>query len=331
MKQLQIDVPEKHKEKVEEVLDNYSSDFISYEAERKDKAVQVFEATVESKDIDELEKELKGIKEIKSGELVIRIFDEKSIIEKGQKTRGSSTQLSQEEVYSKAQASSSFGQIQWALMGISSSIAALGLITDNIIAVIGAMMLAPILKPVVSSSVSLTIGDKTLLRDSMKTSMLSVALAVIISLATSLPLDPKMNSTLELVTTATELNLLLSLLVGFAAALAFVTSLQDQIAGVAVSIALVPPLSAIGVSISMLSPLLLFKSVTIASINILAVLLAGTVSLKALGFKPSTYYRKKSAEEMKTVFYIAISLMVISIISLLFISQPELTKTLLIR
>ena len=309
MKQIQVNSPEENAGEVEDVLEKYSSDVFSVKGERKEDKTIVFHATVESEDIDEIVDELKSIKEIELGDLVIRVFEEDSLIEKGQKTRGGSSMLSQEEVYSKAQGAASFNNAQWALTGLSAAIAGYGLMLDNIAVVIGAMMLAPLLSPMVSAAISLTVGDMKLLRQSFLNTGVAIPAAILVAAVSIIPFQISINPTMNLIVSAGIENMILSLMVGAAAALAFVTGMRDQIAGVAVAIAVVPPLAAVGLGIKMLDPVFASRALSIALVNILAVLLSGSLSLKLLGFGPSTYYKKKSAEQMKYVFPASIVLM----------------------
>jgi uncharacterized hydrophobic protein (TIGR00341 family) len=309
VRQLEITVPEDNSGDVKEVLEDYSSDIISIEGERNDEEVAIFQVTVDSDDLDAITDELKSLKEIENGQLVIRVLEEQALIQKGQQTKGSSTMLSQEEIYSKAQEAAGFSQPQWALIGLSSAIAAYGLMLDNIAVVIGAMMLAPILSPIVSAAISLKVGDSTLLKKSFITGVLAVFSAVIISAVSVAPFTPEITETMRMIVSAGVPNMMLSLFVGSAAVLAFVTGLRDQIAGVAVAIALVPPLAATGVGLRIGDLVFALEAVSIASVNLLAVLVSGTVSLEALGVEPSTYYRKKSAERMKYIFPVSVLLM----------------------
>lgn len=317
MKQLQVNSPAENSEKVQEVLDKYSSDVFSIEGERKDEETTVFHATVDSEDIDEVVDELKSIKEIELGDLIIRVFKEDSLIEKGQKTRGGSSMLSQEEVYSKAQGSGSFNKAQWILTGLSAAIAGYGLMLDNIAVVIGAMMLAPLLSPMISAAISLTVGDRSLLKESFFNTAIAVPLAISVAALSTMPFPIQVNSTMSLIVSAGAENMVLSLMVGAAAALAFVTGMRDQIAGVAVAIAVVPPLAASGLGLRMMNISFALNAVSIALVNILAVLLSGSLSLKLLGFGPSTYYKKKSAEKMRYVFPISMAVMLLTMVFLL--------------
>lgn len=318
MKRVEVEIPEEENGEVEEVLEKYSSDTFSVEAERKGEDTILYNSTVDSSDIDELVKELKSIKELEIGDLVVRVFRQESLIEKGQKTRGGSSMLSQEEVYSKAQGAPDFNKAQWALTALSGGIASYGLMLDNIAVVIGAMMVAPLLSPLVSSAVSLTIGDSTLLKKSFMTTLISIPIVILVGALSVLPFSPTLNPTMNLIVSAGLENMILSVMVGSAATLAFVTGLREQIAGVAVAIAVVPPLSATGLGLVMYNLGFASQAFSIAIVNILAVVISGSISLKLLGFTPSSYYKQKKAEKMKYIFPISVIFMLAVMLLLLY-------------
>lgn len=301
MRQVQVTVPEEHRELVEEILQDYSTDISSSKVERKEEESIQFSATVEASDIDDLTEDLKGHKEIEVGELSIRVLQQETLIEKGQQTKGSTSPLSQEEIYSKAQEFRNFTKPQWGLIALSSAIASYGLVLDNVILVIGAMMLAPMLSPFVSGAVSLAVGDRSLLIDSVRAGIESAVIAVLVSYLAVFPIPVGVNNTLELVVSPGVPTVLLSLLVGGAAALTFATGLRDQIAGVAVAIALVPPLASVGIALKMQDFVLAFQAAAVAFSNILGVIISGFISFNALGLRPQTYYKKRNAEKMKYV------------------------------
>lgn len=308
MRQLQVTVPEDYKDDVEEILNGYSSDVSSSEAERDGDEVLEFTVTVDSDQIDGLTEDLKDVDGIGSGDLSIRVVRQESLIEKGQETEGSNSMLSQEEIYSKAKESSSFNRAQWSLIAISAIIASYGLVADNVIVVIGAMMLAPILSPFVSGALSMTVGDRRLLKKSLKTGLLSVLISILAAFVAVAPVSSVESSILNLVTTPTVYSVLLAVFVGSAAALTFTTGFRDQIAGVAVSIALIPPLAGIGIGLSTMDTRVALDALAVASMNMSAVLVAGFGTFRLVGLKPSTYYKKKQAE--KIVYLVPVALVV---------------------
>lgn len=306
MKQLQVTVPGKFKDEAKEILEDYSSDVSVSEAEKNDEEVLQFHVTVESDQIDELSDELKDIDDLGSGDLTINVMKQESQIKKGQKTQGKSSILSQAEIYSQAQESAVFNRAEWSLVALSSVIAAYGLIADNVIVVIGAMMVAPILSPFISGALSLNVGDKNLLKQSVKTGSISFLLAVIASTLAVLPFPVSLNPSLALVSQPSIVSVLLSVFVGAAAALTFVTGMRDEIAGVAVAIALIPPIASIGIGFKMMNLSIIANSFAVALMNIVSIIASGFVCFHLLGIRPSTYYKKKQAEEIRYVIPLAV-------------------------
>lgn len=311
MRHLQVTAPYDQKKKVSEILEDYSNDISSKKAEMNDDKAIEFSLTAESDELDDITEELKGIKSIASGDLSIRVIEQESLIEKGQKTKGSSESLSQEEIYSKVQESAEFSKSEWGLVGLSSAIAAYGLALDNIIVVVGAMMLAPMLSPFVSGAFSLVVGDRTLMKSSLRYGAESVIISVLVALLAVAIFPVQINSTLELVASPGLVSTLLSLLVGAAAALTFTTGLRDQVAGVAVAVALVPPLASVGIGLKMLNFGFAANAAMVAVINILSLIVAGYFTFRLLGFQPSTYYKKKEAEKIHFVVPVAMILITI--------------------
>lgn len=313
MKQLQVSVPKKMKDEARDILKEYSNDLESSEVEKdgdgRRKFVK-FTVTVESDQIDEVSEKFKELDGLESGDLTIRVVKQESLIRKGQQTQGSSTMLSQAEMYSQAQESAVFNRAEWSLVALSAIIATYGLIADNVIVVIGAMMVAPILSPFISAALSLNVGDKKLLVNSVKTGVLSFFVAVLAASLAALPFPVSWNSSLALVSTPSVLSVLLSVFVGAAAALTFVTGLRDEIAGVAVAIALIPPISSIGIGVKLMDLNLILNAFTVASMNIVSIIASGFVCFNIIGIKPSTYYKKKQAEEIRYVVPVAILLLV---------------------
>lgn len=311
MKQLQVIVPENRSEKVEKILEDYSSDISSSRVEKKKKHAMRFDLTVESGQIDKLTKELKGVKELEQGQLSIRVIDQDSLIEKGQETKGSSSDLSQQQIYSQAQEFSGFDHAEWGLSIVSGLVAAIGLSMGNLIVVIGAMMFAPLLSPLVAASTAMTVGDSDLMKHSLRTTGESVVLTVISAMAAGLVLESSAQI-LPMFTEPSVINVALAVLVGSAASLSSATGRSDQVVGVAVAIALVPPLAAAGLEIASGNIFNSSMALLIASINIVGVLIGGTITFRILGLEPETYYKEIEAKKMQKFLPITVGLMILA-------------------
>lgn len=311
MKELEILAPEDSKKEVEEVLGNYTSNFSSSKVEKNGENFLEFKVTLDSDSIDDITDDLKSIKQIDHGQMSINILEQESLIKKGQKTKGSRSSLSREEIYSKAQEFQGFDKIQWLLVGLSGAIASLGLVFENVIIVIGAMIFAPLLSPLVSSSISLVVGDRTMMKKSVLSSLKAFLLVIVVSVFILLPIPVSSNELIMMIVEPGISAVALSLMVGSAAALTFASGVRDQVAGVAVAIALVPPLASVGIGIRMLDVSMVLSAAAISSINILSVVLAGFVTFYLIGLRPSSYYSKRNAEGMRKIIGVVFVFLII--------------------
>lgn len=301
MKSLRITAPREQRERVIDILDEETDEYTYSEVMKDEERMLEYSAAVLSKDVDSLIQDLKGIKDIDSGELSIRILEQSSLIRKGSQVKGPGGGISREEVYSKAKKYDSFSHVETALVGLSASVAAYGLALDNLALLIGAMMLAPMLAPFVSSALSVSVGDFSLMKGALAEGATSVVLTIAVGLASVAVIPVDMTSAMRLVASPGLPSVLLALMVGSAAALSFATGAKEQIAGVAVAIALVPPLAAVGIGIRMANLSFSLQAASVAAMNLASIVVAGFATFRLLGFRPSTYYRKRKASRMKYI------------------------------
>ncbi len=301
MKSLRITAPEGQKDRVIDILDEEADEYTYSKVVKDGESMLEYSATVLSEDVDGLIQDLKDIKEIDAGDLSIRILEQNSLIRKGSQIKGPGGGVSKEEVYSKAKKYESFSRIEIALVGLSASVAAYGLALNNLALLIGAMMLAPMLAPFVSSALSISVGDLSLMKGALSEGATSVAVTIAVGLGSVAIVPIDMTPAMRLVASPGLPSVLLALMVGSAAALSFATGAKEHIAGVAVAIALVPPLAAVGIGIRMLNLSFSLQAASVAAMNLASIVVAGFATFRLLGFQPSTYYRKKKASRMKYI------------------------------
>lgn len=138
------------------------------------------------------------------------------------------------------------------LTALSTTIASLGLIQGSSATVIGAMVVAPLMLPLIAAGLSLVQGNVILFRTSAKTMLRGVLLALLASFVIGLVI-PQSDLSSELIARAAPniLDLGVAFLAGFAAAYAVaLPELLGALAGVAIAVALVPPLATTGIAIA---------------------------------------------------------------------------------
>lgn len=297
MRQIQVDISEKYSEEAREILEKYSSDISSSEIEKNDESFVEFSVTVDQKEIDDISEELKDL-EVESGDLSIRVIDQESLIEKGVKTRGPSAGiLSSQEVYSKAQEASKFNKAQWGMTALSGALAGIGLSTSNLIVLLGAILLAPVLYPLAAFSVSIRLGDRAMALESLRTSFFSILSIFAASIPVYLVLG---SSTMNVLLEGIEL-LILSVIVGSAAILTFISEYREEMAGAALAVAIVPPAALTGNFLVVTEWYSMVHAAQVLLINVLTVVISGYLILALFGARPLTEYKLRDARKLKFV------------------------------
>ena len=157
----------------------------------------------------------------------------------------------QAEIESLVHAAAGLGFSYLILLVLSSLIATFGLISNSTATVIGAMIVAPLMGPILGIALSLVQGDLAAFRRSLTAEVVGVLVVLGTAIALSKLLGQAQIDLSQSEIVARTHPTLLDLAIGFAAGLAgaFATvnrKISGSIAGVAIAVALVPPLCVSG-------------------------------------------------------------------------------------
>ena len=180
------------------------------------------------------------------------------------------------------------------LVVLSAVIATLGLLTNSAAVIIGAMLVAPLMSPIIGIGLASLTGDARLFRDSSvalgQGALLAVLMAVILAWGNRhLPFVTLQELPAEVIsrTRPSPIDLTIALAGGMAAAFALaMPSISAALPGVAIATALMPPLGVVGIGIAMGrwdvagGALLLFLT------NAITIAFAAMLVFFALGFAP---------------------------------------------
>lgn len=169
-------------------------------------------------------------------------------------------------------------------------IASVGLNLNSIPVIIGAMLISPVMGPILGFGLGLGTNDTALVKDALK----NFAVMVVISIAASSifylisPLQMEQQTELLARTNPTPYDVLIALFGGFAGILETARK-QDKkggtvIPGVAIATALMPPLCTVGYGIAHLDPKFIFGAFYLFIINTVFISLATFVTAKYLHF-----------------------------------------------
>ena len=184
------------------------------------------------------------------------------------------------------------------LMGLASVIAALGLIADSPAVVIGAMLVAPLMTPLMASAASLTMGWTTRQLEAGLLVVLASAESVGAAWAVSavVPAFRPVFLSHELLTRTQPRLLDLAIAIAAGAAGAYVTVRRRAavaLPGVAISVALVPPLAAVGVLLEIGKPHLATGALLLYATNLFAIVFSAAVVFLLTGFVPLGLARRR--------------------------------------
>lgn len=138
------------------------------------------------------------------------------------------------------------------MLGLAVGIASLGLLLNSSAVIIGSMLLAPLMTPMVGAGLALVQGNARLARTCIGTISLGILLALLVSflLGLALPGD-ELTSEMTGRGSPNLIDLLIALLSAAAGAYALARpTLAGSVAGVAIATALVPPLCTVGISLA---------------------------------------------------------------------------------
>ncbi|MEX1026589.1 MAG: DUF389 domain-containing protein [Candidatus Paceibacterota bacterium] len=166
---------------------------------------------------------------------------------------------------------------------LSISMATFGIILDSLIILIGSMLIAPVLYPVLGVGMGTAILDRNLLVRSAYTLAQSVVIALLYAVLLALLFTDTTTFSTELVERmATIQSFALYFFVSFVAGLAASFSLvkpqlSESLPGVAISVSLVPPLALAGIAGAAQSLTITGSMLLLFGVNILGVVTACTL------------------------------------------------------
>ena len=170
----------------------------------------------------------------------------------------------------------------WTLLLLAGAIASAGVVADSTATVIGAMIVAPLMTPILGIVLSVTVGDGRNLARCIALAVTGAASVILVGylfgLLLEFPVTAATSSEVAGRVNPRMIDLIAAIATGAVGAFALVRSdVSDTLPGVAIAISLVPPLAVVGLTLEAgagdqsLGALLLFLT------NVGAILLTGIV------------------------------------------------------
>lgn len=235
------------------------------------------------------------------------------------------------EIIAEITDSSSPGFDYFLLVVLSSSIATLGLITNSPAVIIGAMLVAPLMSPIIGIGLASIIGRRTLLNSGISAlirgALLAIALSALFTFINSyLPFVSFHELPNEILsrTHPSPIDLMIALAGGLAAAYSLTeVRLSAALPGVAIATALMPPLCTVGIGIALMRADVAGGALLLFVTNAVTIAFAAAFVFFLRGFNPYPLEnnRKLPPSLQLSAFLIFILLIPLTYFSIEFVQQ----------
>ena len=189
---------------------------------------------------------------------------------------------------------------------MSAGIAVLGLLLSSPAVVIGAMLISPLMGPIIGMGFALATFDSAEIRKSAWALIAGTVLAVLFC-ALIVMLSPLQNVTSEIAarTRPNLFDLVIALFSALAGAYAMIRGREGTIVGVAIATALMPPLAVVGFGLATLNWTVFSGALLLFVTNLLTIALTAAVMARLYGFRTSLSDRQTM---LQTVIIVAVFL-----------------------
>lgn len=236
----------------------------------------------------------------------------------------SSIQTTREELYGKIEGGARLDSNFLLMVALSTIVASIGLIENNVAVIVGAMVIAPMLGPYISLAFATSLGDNELIWKSLKTNLagltLALSMAFVIGWLWPMYLD---GSELLLRTDVGLDSVTLALASGAAAVLSMTTSLASALVGVMVAVALLPPAATLGMMLGSGQYGLALGAALLLAVNVVCVTLSAKLMFLFKGVKPRTWLEKRKARQSFTT-YVLIWIILLGVLVTVIILRGQL-------
>jgi uncharacterized hydrophobic protein (TIGR00271 family) len=226
------------------------------------------------------------------------------------------SKIDHSEVLKDIYLDSSISTSYFLTLTIANWIALSGLITNSAAVIIGAMLISPLMSPILNIGFAFITGDQFVWSKSLKKIAFGVALTLVTA-AIATYLSPLKEVTNEILarTRPNLYDLIIALLAGTAGAAALCTKKNylTIVPGVAIATAVIPPLSVAGFGLGTWNFRIFAGGFFLFFTNFVAIIISTCVVFFLYGFRPSVAGEETMSQIKKRVSVLAIILLLISL------------------
>ncbi len=333
MKEIQVTLPSDRKTLMDEFIKEFSLSATSYDFG----TAYRYELTINNYQTNMLIEELKA-RGIGSayGEIIVRPLELKIASKEKTDSLPESAGVNREEIIANLGNISGFSKTYLLLCALAASLAALGLLTNDAIVILSSMIVAPLIGPIVLTSIGLlSLETTSFVKRGILAETTGISAVVLVGGLIGFLykfFDPSftgLNPILTELFKRAELgfaSISLALLGGLAAGIIVARGLDVTIIGVAIAASLCPPAAAIGIFCVHTEWLLALQAVNLLLLNVLAINLSCTGVFWIFGVKSRGLSKRQAIKvrRMNVLWIIIVTILLISLLILI----PQIDKLL---
>ena len=226
------------------------------------------------------------------------------------------TESARQELYWSVLDSSHLDLEYVAMLAFAGLIALFGLLQNSVAVIIGAMLISPLMNPVLAGALALVLGDWSLGRRAA--SVLAWSIGGVIALTWLVAwLTPLKQVTPEILarTNPNLLDMLIAVLAGLAGTLALRGGPVSMtiIPGVAIAVAVIPPLAVVGFSLSTHHGAMAWGGFLLFVTNLVSIMISAAVVFRLMGFVPHGDTEEGRAKLRKRMAVSALVLVILAV------------------
>jgi uncharacterized hydrophobic protein (TIGR00271 family) len=192
------------------------------------------------------------------------------------------------------------GSTFYVFLSFSAFITTLGLLSDNALIIVGGILVAPLLYPVLALGMGVATSSKEAIMRSLRIILKSAIFIFLISLLTSFILDQEQVVTRQILLTSSPdfLFFLIAFASGIIASFSWVKQNQGAaLPAVAMSVTILPPLATVGIGLSLFDRDVLAGALLMFILNVLGILLASIIMFSLFGFSRMQHIEEEIIKE----------------------------------
>ncbi|QHS21549.1 TIGR00341 family protein [Virgibacillus sp. MSP4-1] len=331
MQLIEAYIPKKHYEETNRALQEFPH--LSYRTFKEDENMMLVRIVTESGHVEDILNYLENETNVDEGFetilLPVQTYISKQTLEDKNNEKeheeeedSKLVRASRQELLQTIEKNSSVTLNYTLLIILSAIVATVGFIKDSEAVVIGAMVIAPMIGPIISVAFSAILGDYPRVGRASLTFILGFAIVIGISIGFSYLFEMGTENNQYIARTEVTLSdFFLALASGAAGALSILNRLSGNLVGVMVAVALLPPTIAIGISIGQALWMDTLGSLLLVTVNTTCILLSAITIFSISGIRPVRWREVQKANVSRTFSFVFVGTIVGILVLVILVGQ----------